>query len=113
MTYYTPKTLFFQYEYTKFVEIPNLNIKITTVRLLSLRNIAAVIKEGNDFIPKLIDKFPKARYNIAVNNVPEVYLMADFMLVKDAAKLWNLSQRRVSDLCKKGQIEGAIKRGYL
>ncbi len=37
--------------------------------------------------------------------------MADTMLVRDAAKLWNISERRVSYLCKKGQIEGAVKKG--
>lgn len=37
--------------------------------------------------------------------------MADTMFVKDAAKLWNISERRVSALCKKGQIKGAFKQG--
>lgn len=35
--------------------------------------------------------------------------MANTMLVKEAAKLWNISERRVSALCKEGKIEGAIK----
>lgn len=39
--------------------------------------------------------------------------MADIMLVKEAAALWNLTERRVSDLCNKGKIEGAIKNGHI
>lgn len=35
----------------------------------------------------------------------------DTMYVKDAAKLWNISERRVSTLCKDGKIDGAIKQG--
>lgn len=30
--------------------------------------------------------------------------MAGRMFVKGAAKIWNIVERRVSDLCKKGQI---------
>ena len=37
--------------------------------------------------------------------------MADTMLVKDAAKLWNLTERRVASLCKEGKIQGAKKDG--
>lgn len=37
--------------------------------------------------------------------------MSDTMFVKDAARLWNISERRVSALCKKGQIKGAVKHG--
>lgn len=37
--------------------------------------------------------------------------MADTMQVKDAAKLWNLTERRVSFLCKEGKIKGARKQG--
>lgn len=37
--------------------------------------------------------------------------MEDTMLVKDAARLWNLTERRVSSLCKEGKIEGARKQG--
>lgn len=37
--------------------------------------------------------------------------MADTIFVKDAAKLWNISERRVSNLCRKGQIKGAVKQG--
>lgn len=37
--------------------------------------------------------------------------MADTMFVKDAAKLWNISERRVSALCKEGKIAGAKKQG--
>lgn len=32
----------------------------------------------------------------------------DFMTSADAAKLWNLSQRRIQCYCKSGKIEGAI-----
>ena len=37
--------------------------------------------------------------------------MADTMLVKDVARLWNISERRVSALCKEGKIQGAVKYG--
>lgn len=38
--------------------------------------------------------------------------MAETMRVKDAAKLWNLTERRVASLCKEGRIEGAKKQGH-
>ncbi len=37
--------------------------------------------------------------------------MADSMFVKEAAKLWEISERRVSTLCKEGKIAGAKKQG--
>lgn len=37
--------------------------------------------------------------------------MADTMFVKEAARLWDISERRVSALCKKGKIKGAKKQG--
>lgn len=37
--------------------------------------------------------------------------MPDTMFVKDAAKLWNISERRVSTLCREGKIVGAKKQG--
>jgi len=37
--------------------------------------------------------------------------MSEVMLVKEAAKLWNLTERRVTALCKEGRIEGARKEG--
>ena len=37
--------------------------------------------------------------------------MADTMFVKEAAKIWNITERRVSALCKDGKIEGAVKHG--
>lgn len=37
--------------------------------------------------------------------------MSNIMFVKDAAKLWNLTERRVSELCKNGEIIGAKKEG--
>lgn len=35
--------------------------------------------------------------------------MAETMSVKEAARLWDLSERRVSSFCKEGKIEGAFK----
>ena len=35
------------------------------------------------------------------------------MTVKEAAKLWDISERRVMILCKDGKIEGATKNGHL
>jgi len=37
--------------------------------------------------------------------------MADTMSVKEAAKLWNLTERRVSGLCREGKMKGAKKQG--
>ena len=37
--------------------------------------------------------------------------MADMMRVKDAAKLWGITERRVIALCQKGKIKGAVKNG--
>ncbi len=37
--------------------------------------------------------------------------MNNTMTVKEAATFWNLTERRVSSLCKEGKIEGAIKQG--
>ena len=34
----------------------------------------------------------------------------DMMTVKEAAKLWNISERRITVLCKEGRIDGAMKR---
>lgn len=38
--------------------------------------------------------------------------MAETMLAKEAAKLWNLTERRVTSLCKEGKIKGARKHGH-
>lgn len=37
--------------------------------------------------------------------------MSDTMPVKEAARLWNITERRVSALCKEGKIKGAKKQG--
>ena len=37
--------------------------------------------------------------------------MAKTMSVHEAAALWNLTDRRVSSLCKEGKIKGAKKDG--
>ncbi len=37
--------------------------------------------------------------------------MSDTMSVREAAKLWNITERRVSALCKEGKITGAGKQG--
>lgn len=37
--------------------------------------------------------------------------MADTMLVKEAAELWGLTERRIASLCKDGKIKGAKKEG--
>lgn len=37
--------------------------------------------------------------------------MSNTMTVKEAAMLWNISERRVSYLCKQGKIHGAVKQG--
>ena len=37
--------------------------------------------------------------------------MANYMNTKEAAALWNISERQVSHLCKSGSIPGAVKQG--
>lgn len=37
--------------------------------------------------------------------------MSETMMVKEAAMRWNVSERRVSTLCKEGKIQGAVKKG--
>lgn len=37
--------------------------------------------------------------------------MADTMTVKEAAVLWNISNRRISELCRQGRVDGAKKNG--
>ncbi len=37
--------------------------------------------------------------------------MSDTITVKEAAKLWGITERRVTVLCKEGRIEGAYKKG--
>lgn len=37
--------------------------------------------------------------------------MSNMMSVKEAARLWNITERRVAALCKNGKIEGATKTG--
>ena len=36
--------------------------------------------------------------------------MAEMMTTKDAAALWDISERRVNELCKNGRIKGAVKK---
>ena len=37
--------------------------------------------------------------------------MRETMFVRDAAMQWDITERRVSELCKEGKIEGAVKQG--
>ena len=39
--------------------------------------------------------------------------MSGVMLVKEAAALWGISDRRVATLCKQGKIKGAVKQGKI
>lgn len=38
--------------------------------------------------------------------------MLDYISVKDAAKKWNISERRVQKLCEENRIEGVIRFGH-
>ncbi len=64
-----------------------------------------------DIIPNIIDNLPNDRYNILTKYKARYYNMADTMRVKEAARLWDISERRVSVLCKEGKIKGAKKQG--
>ena len=37
--------------------------------------------------------------------------MAEFISVKEAARLWNITDRSVTGLCRAGRIVGAVKNG--
>ncbi|MCL2045157.1 MAG: helix-turn-helix domain-containing protein [Oscillospiraceae bacterium] len=37
----------------------------------------------------------------------------DLMTVSEAAKLWNITPRRVQVMCENGQIKGAEKLGFM
>lgn len=37
--------------------------------------------------------------------------MAGFMTVKEAARIWDITERRVAGLCKSGRVSGAVKEG--
>jgi DNA adenine methylase len=37
--------------------------------------------------------------------------MMEYLTTAEQAKLWNISQRRVSILCKEGRVEGAVLKG--
>ena len=37
----------------------------------------------------------------------------DWMTVKEAAELWEITPRRVQILCDSGQVEGAQRLGYM
>lgn len=37
--------------------------------------------------------------------------MAEMITIKEAAARWNLTERRVNELCRVGRIEGACKNG--
>lgn len=65
----------------------------------------------NDIIPKRVDKVPKYGYTENRKLQMEVSVMADWISVKEAAALWNITERRVSTLCKEGRIAGAEKQG--
>lgn len=39
--------------------------------------------------------------------------MFEYMTVHDAAKLWNISVRRVQKLCEENRIPGISKIGYM
>ncbi len=36
----------------------------------------------------------------------------DYMTVKETAKKWNLSKRRLQTMCNEGMIEGVVKFGH-
>ena len=38
-------------------------------------------------------------------------MMSEMISVKTAAERWNITERRVSTLCKDGKIAGAMKQG--
>ena len=46
-----------------------------------------------------------------VNNAWGDYVMAEMISVREAAERWNITERRVSTLCKDGKIAGAKKQG--
>ena len=37
--------------------------------------------------------------------------MIKMISVKEAARQWNITERRVAELCRSGRIEGAVRQG--
>ena len=37
--------------------------------------------------------------------------MAEYISAKEASRLWNITERSVTGLCRAGRIEGAVKNG--
>lgn len=71
--------------------------------------------EGNpfsfDFLPKYIDFVHSFGHNIGKITCGGADKMDGYMSTKDAALRWNITERRVADLCKAGRISGVKKNG--
>ena len=71
--------------------------------------------EGNhflfDFLPKHIDFIRSIGHNIGKITYGGADTMDGYMSAKETALRWNITERRVSDLCKAGRIRGARKQG--
>lgn len=71
--------------------------------------------EGNpfsfDFLPKYIDFVHSFGHNIGKITCGGADRMDGYMSTKDAALRWNITERRVADLCKAGRISGVKKNG--
>ena len=61
-------------------------------------------------VPNNIDFVFEHEYNV-LEELLGGFKMADTMTVKEAASLWDISDRRISELCKQGRIKGAKKNG--
>ena len=61
--------------------------------------------------PKRVNILPNVGHNRINRSFQGGKQMADFMFVKDAATLWNISERQVIGLCSRGKIPGAVKQG--
>ena len=55
----------------------------------------------------IVDIVRLTDYNISISEYGRS-TMFDYMTVQEAAKLWELSERRIQKLCKENRIDGAI-----
>ena len=70
-----------------------------------------VCRSSFDFLPKLVDFIFPFGHNIGKNTYGGGTIMDGYMSTKEAALCWNITERRVSDLCKEGRIAGVQKNG--
>lgn len=68
-----------------------------------------VVREYNDIFLAVLDIIPGSMYNIHIEEWKEAITVAEKIPLKEMAERWNLTERRLSTLCREGKIPGAEK----